>query len=531
MAEFGNGERLTGPIEVDSTGNLYALAIDEDILGSNNVVKVFSACRSFAGVWGSTGTDNGQFSDIPKGITVDASGMVYVADTAGAWVQKFTPTGQFLVRFGIAEPEGVAVDGTGNVYVALGNRHRIQKYNAEGEFLTAWGERGGDDGQFWLLRDIEVDGSGNVYVLGLNRVQKFSSRGEFVTSWGGRGSEDGQFENALDLAIDEHGDVYVADTGNLRVQKFNSSGEFLGKYGNVGPDRSRFLSPRGVAVDGLGRVYVTDLDMLKVFRQGPSPEDSSRPTFPVADVDFVGIGLVGWAVGADGLLLRSRDGGCSWSQQESPVDANLHAVDFIDGEHGWAVGAAGTVLSTMDGGASWQEQPSAGAQDLLGVSFLDERHGWVVTERQILHTTDAGATWVVQAEIDAGTVSDVQVVGGFFFGDLQSGVVAHVIGTQGTWTTRNGGASWVLRSPRRGTAIGFLDEQAGWFIESDCTLWSTVDGGVEWVKLETSGLPAPGPCAEAKLHRATARLGWIVLDEGMVLKTVDGGESWSTPAP
>ena len=125
----------------------------------------------------------------------------------------------------------------------------------------------------------------------------------------------------------------------------------------------------------------------------------------------------------------------------------------------------------------------------------------------------------------------MQVLGGFFFGELQSGVVAHAIGTQGTWITRDGGLSWILRSPRTGTAIGFLDEQIGWIVEGDCTLWSTVDGGIEWVQLEPEGISVPGPCAGAKINRATDRLGWIVLEEGTVLKTVDGGGSWSTPTP
>jgi len=65
----------------------------------------------------------------------------------------------------------------------------------------------------------------------------------------------------------------------------------------------------------------------------------------------------GWAVGRSGLILRSDDGGRSWRRQLPPTDApgaDLMAVSAIDGQRAIAVGGGGTRLVTTDGGASWR---------------------------------------------------------------------------------------------------------------------------------------------------------------------------------
>jgi len=62
--------------------------------------------------------------------------------------------------------------------------------------------------------------------------------------------------------------------------------------------------------------------------------------------------LVGYAVGvnANGLVLKTLDGGASWSPQVSNNAQALHDVWFVDGLRGWAVGATGRILHTSRGG-------------------------------------------------------------------------------------------------------------------------------------------------------------------------------------
>ena len=47
-----------------------------------------------------------------------------------------------------------------------------------------------------------------------------------------------------------------------------------------------------------------------------------------------------------------------------PEDAPLHAVQFVDGNEGWAVGDEGVVWHTIDGGKTWERQPTAARASL-----------------------------------------------------------------------------------------------------------------------------------------------------------------------
>jgi len=59
------------------------------------------------------------------------------------------------------------------------------------------------------------------------------------------------------------------------------------------------------------------------------------------------------AVGQRGHVLRSVDGGKSWTQSKVPLSSDLTAVQFVDSHVGYAVGHDGVVLRSVDGGASW----------------------------------------------------------------------------------------------------------------------------------------------------------------------------------
>jgi photosystem II stability/assembly factor-like uncharacterized protein len=72
----------------------------------------------------------------------------------------------------------------------------------------------------------------------------------------------------------------------------------------------------------------------------------------------------------------------------------LNAVWFATPQRGWAVGGEGVVLSTSNGGLTWRPQTSGVGDDLYDVKFFDEHEGWAVGRGgAMLHTTDGGRTW------------------------------------------------------------------------------------------------------------------------------------------
>jgi photosystem II stability/assembly factor-like uncharacterized protein len=57
--------------------------------------------------------------------------------------------------------------------------------------------------------------------------------------------------------------------------------------------------------------------------------------------------LEGWAVGAEGTIIHTVDGGEHWTVERSGTPHPLERVFFSDRNHGWAVGFGGTVVSYL----------------------------------------------------------------------------------------------------------------------------------------------------------------------------------------
>lgn len=62
------------------------------------------------------------------------------------------------------------------------------------------------------------------------------------------------------------------------------------------------------------------------------------------------------AVGSHGHILFSDDNGLHWTQANVPVSVTLTKVFFVSGDIGWAVGHDGVILKSTDAGANWQLQ-------------------------------------------------------------------------------------------------------------------------------------------------------------------------------
>ncbi|OPH50000.1 hypothetical protein BC351_36505 [Paenibacillus ferrarius] len=270
--ELGEFSSPTG-VAVDSSGNVYVA--DRD---NNRIQKLTAATWSQLG--GENGSELGQFA-YPTGVAVDSGGNVYVSDFNNNRIQKLTAaTGGWKqwatmgMGAGTApkefhSPRGVAVDSSGNVYVADTNNHRIQKLTVS---TGAWSQWGGQDGsglgEFSSPTGVAVDSSGNVYVADTNnnRIQKLTASTEGWSQLDGENSSDlGQFTAPSGVAVDSSGNVYVADTYNHRIQKLTAStghwSQLGGQYGN---DLGQFSSPTGVAVDSSGNVYVSDNDNNRI---------------------------------------------------------------------------------------------------------------------------------------------------------------------------------------------------------------------------------------------------------------------------
>ncbi len=170
----------------------------------------------------------------PRGITVDAAGNIFVADTGNSRVQKFDATGKFLAAYGekgdaagqLMEPNGVAIDAAGNIYVTDAKMHKLLRYKTDGQFDKEW--NGPSAGNFYGPRDLVIGPNKMIYVIdqGGTRICKFDPAADLWTTWGSSGSGEAQFNEPSGITIGG-GNVFVADANNNRLQVFDLEGKFI----------------------------------------------------------------------------------------------------------------------------------------------------------------------------------------------------------------------------------------------------------------------------------------------------------------
>ena len=152
-------------------------------------------------------------------------------------------------------------------------------------------------------------------------------------------------------------------------------------------------------------------------------------------------------------------------------DAPLHAVQFVDAQEGWAVGDEGVIWHTINGGESWERQPTGVRASLRAIQFINPFTGYVVGREELPHgggsvgvvllTTDGGVEW---RRISSQTLPGLQCVRFF---DVRNGIVAGD-GTDavpsGIYTTADGGRTWkpVVGTAHPGLAgVGCLRSASG----------------------------------------------------------------------
>ena len=302
------GLRPPRGVAVDSAGDLYIADA-----GNHRIRKVDStgtittiAGTGVSGFGGDGGAAVQAGLSNPRGVAVDGVGNLYMADTGNHRIRKVDSTGTITTIAGtgvsgfgedggpaiqatLYYPRGVAVDSTGNLYIADTYNHRIRRVDLSGTITTiaGTGERSGffsGDGrpavqaEFFGPVDVAVDSAGNVYIADSNnnRIRKVDSTGTITTIAGtGERGDRGDGGPAVEaritepsgVALDSAGDLYIADAGNNRIRKVDSTGTITTiagtgeRYfgGDGGPANQAWLSkPSGVAVDGGGNLYIAD---------------------------------------------------------------------------------------------------------------------------------------------------------------------------------------------------------------------------------------------------------------------------------
>jgi photosystem II stability/assembly factor-like uncharacterized protein len=225
------------------------------------------------------------------------------------------------------------------------------------------------------------------------------------------------------------------------------------------------------------------------------------------------------AVGDGGTIIRSIDGGITWSNVTSPVVDALRGV-ALHGNIGLAVGISGRVVRSTDAGITWVEETRPTTRNLYSVSMSDFMTVITGHEGTIFVSYDNGLTWTFHT---AGTAS-------ILFGVSVNGNTAVGVGGAGAVVMSvNGGSGWGL------TVLGdqntffystsFVNSNTGWAVGSSLTtgnvIIKSVDAGFVW-----SGESAPTTEQLFGVSFSSLDSGTAVGSNGTIIHTVNGGATW-----
>ncbi len=286
-----------------------------------------------------------------------------------------------------------------------------------------------------------------------------------------------------------------------------------------------------------GTLLITSCESFLDFKTGDEPEPGEGFSeilsedwawqFPypqgnsLKDVHVISATTV-FAVGENGTVLHSRDGGESWytSIHAGHIETHLNGIFFPDQTYGWITGDGGVILFTENSGESWQVQETGTEYHLLDLYFLNNQAGWAAGENGvILHTTDRGDNWSQQETPEIGTIAGIQFI------DPQTGWAAG----DALMQTDDGGESWEVIYDEPFRSFHFLDEKTGWATASAGNIYKTEDGGQTW---QESYISDQTMQVYNKIYFADDQTGWAAgfaeeqFRTGIILKTTDGGATW-----
>jgi uncharacterized protein (TIGR03437 family) len=300
-------------VAVDSSGNVYIADYGNFVIRqvtTDGLIHTYAGnnTNTFSGDGGAP-TSAALFQ--PFGVAVDSSGNVYVSEYGDSRIRKITTGTSAKIstiagngNYGFAGdgsaatsaqlnyPRGLCVDSSGNIYIADWGNNRIRKIVSGGNISTVAGSGllsySGDGGaaataQLNVPGSVAVDAVGNVYIADTaNNVVRQVTKG-VISAFAGTGTAgfagDGGAANKAQLnapqgvAVDAAGNVYIADSGNYRVRVVGANGNISTFAGSGTPGSggdggaataATFYLPSAVATDKSGNVYIADYQVSVV---------------------------------------------------------------------------------------------------------------------------------------------------------------------------------------------------------------------------------------------------------------------------
>ena len=237
-------------------------------------------------------------------------------------------------------------------------------------------------------------------------------------------------------------------------------------------------------IDNQKGFIVTDRELIVTVDGG----DSWHPKINVKGGRSIAFaGIIGYLVGDNGLVLKTNNGGSTWSKAALMTSDNFRCVNMLTKDTIMVISGS-NLYTSRNGGNSWQKRELP-TYSMTTSFFINSNVGFVENESgSVFKTINGGVTWkqVVAPVTDPFYSVEIQRIQ---FVTKQIGYATR----QGSliMKTIDGGETWNsvvadFNSPSF-HGLHFIDENRGFISGVFHQIKMTVDGGKTWSSIFPSG--------------------------------------------
>ncbi|MCW2926572.1 MAG: hypothetical protein JWM86_540 [Thermoleophilia bacterium] len=304
------------------------------------------------------------------------------------------------------------------------------------------------------------------------------------------------------------------------------TGDPARRFGIVQPGTSA-LTATGSGVCSVAFQSTNDSSMLRVGQS-----DSSGTAMGVAGTNASRVAgtselravtmasaTVGHAVGQSGRIMRTTNGGATWSNATSPTGQNLLGVDAPSALVAYAAGFSGRMVKTTDGGANWATLPASPGGVIEAIDAVSDSNVFAARDGSVWESVDGGGSWT---NLNVPTTNGFGPISAF---DSDTTVVA---GWSGSVSRRDGGA-WTsvnVSSPFAIHDLEFSTASVVWAV-GEAGVRRSVDAGATWADVSPPGVDE----ALRSITTTSASVAVVAGDRGETWSTADAGATWTRLTP
>lgn len=261
----------------------------------------------------------------------------------------------------------------------------------------------------------------------------------------------------------------------------------------------------------------------------PSPRSERAQHGLLLDITRTGERLT--AIGERGHIIYSDDQGERWLQADVPVRVTLTAISSPTPRHSWAVGHDGVILASRNGGQSWQKQLDGYQANQLIIAELKRLRALSADQRVqqgILYQQEELDYLLEDAELFIDEGASRPFLDVLFIND-RIGIAVGAFGM--IFRTQNGGQDWQPKlthfyNPDNYHLNALVSSNGALFITGEAgVLFRSLDAGQRW---STVTSPYDGPLFGMITHDAPGSAGLVVFGlRGHAFLSADHGASWT----